>query len=170
MAGSQIEIAIKTLPDDIVLYIRDYIDLNRFDSRELSARFTKHPTEWFEYENGLVLLPAITGGYSETEKTWIRDEFPLYQAIAYICDDCQGNIDPFLKHCEFVRHQTIDMIQKQDYSHLNLYDDNFDDNASFLLDRAQFFDETLDVSLERQAIVNNRPVVMERLRNYWDSL
>jgi len=165
-----LEIAITSLPDEIIRVIRGYVDLNRFDKRELSKRFNQKPTEWFEYENGLVLLPAITGGYSNNQKEWIRDEFPLYQAIAYICEDCQGNIDPFLKNCDFVRHQTIDMIQNQSYDHLNIYNDNFDDNALFLLDKAEYFDETLDLTQERQAIINNADTRMEQLTAYWNTL
>ena len=170
MAGSQIEIAIKTLPDEIIRIIRDYIDLNRFDSRELKQYFTKTPTEWFQYENGLVLLPTTPNGYNATEKEWIRTEFPLYQAIAYICDDCEGNIHPFLKGCEFVRHQTIDMIQKQSYEHLNIYEDNLDDNAMFLLDKAEYFDDTLDLTQERNDIINNTDGRMELLTTYWASI
>lgn len=129
MAVSVIETSIQNLPTDIVLYIRDFIDLNRFDSRELSERLSKNPTEWFEYENGLVLLPTIPTGYTDSQKLWIRTEFPLYQAIAYICDDCQGNIKPFLKKCDYVRHQTITMIQNENHDDLILYHDY--ENKSF---------------------------------------
>lgn len=134
MAVSVIEISIQTLPDDIIRVIRGYVDLNRFDSRELSERLSKNPTEWFEYENGLVLLPTIQGGYSDIEKNWIRDEFPLYQAIAYICDDSQGNIDPNIKNCDYARHQTIKMIQNENYDDLILYND-YEDKTLFKRDQ-----------------------------------
>jgi hypothetical protein len=134
MAVSVIEISIQTLPDDIIRVIRGYVDLNRFDSRELSERLSKNPTEWFEYENGLVLLPTIQGGYSDIEKNWIRDEFPLYQAIAYICDDSQGNIDPNIKKCDYARHQTIKMIQNENYDDLILYND-YEDKTLFKRDQ-----------------------------------
>ena len=137
MAVSVIEISIQTLPTDIILYIRDFVDLNRFDSRELSERLSKNPTEWFEYENGLVLLPTIPTGYTDSQKLWIRTEFPLYQAIAYICDDCQGNIEPFLKKCYYVRRQTITMIQHENHDALILYHD-YEDKTLFKLDQMNY--------------------------------
>ena len=139
MAVSVIEISIQTLPTDIILYIRDFIDLNPFDSRELSERFSKNPTEWFEYENGLVLLPSIPTGYTDSQRAWIRTEFPLYQAIAYICDDSQGNIEPFLKNCEYARHQTIKMIQNENHDDLILYDD-YEDKTLFRRDQRLYLD------------------------------
>ena len=125
---------LNSLPNELVLYIRDFVDLNRFDKNEFSKRFTDKPTEWLDYETGLVLLPSIPKGYTDSQKAWIRTEFPLYQAIAYICDDCSGNIEPFLKKCDYVRHQTITMIQNESQDELVLYHD-YDDNYIFRRDQ-----------------------------------
>ena len=131
--------ALKSLPNELVLYIRDYVDLNRFNKHELLNRFTDKPTEWLEYENGLVLLPSIPKGYTDSQKAWIRTEFPLYQAIAYICDDSQGNIDPVIKNCEYARHQTIKMIQNESQDELVLYDD-YEDKALFNRNQRLYLD------------------------------
>lgn len=161
---------LKSLPVELISYIRDYVDLNRFNKLDLFKRFTDKPTEWVEYANGLVLLPTVSNGYTSDQKSWIRNEFPLYQAIAYILDDCQGNIDPFLKNCDFARHQSITMIQNMDYSNMNLYEDNLDDNQSFLLDKTQFFNPDMDLTEAHNAIINGIPNRMNQLRAYWDSL
>lgn len=131
--------ALNTLPTELVLYIREFVDLNRFDKTELSKRFTDKPTQWLDYENGLVLLPSIPKGYTDSQKAWIRTEFPLYQAIAYICEDCSGNIEPFLKDCEYVRHQSIKMIQNESQDELVLYDD-YEDKSLFRRDQRLYLE------------------------------
>ena len=161
---------LQSLPSELISYIRDYVDLNRFNKLELLKRFADKPTEWLDYENGLVLIPTVSNGYSIDQKVWIRNEFPLYQAIAYILDDCQGNIDPFLKNCDFIRHQSITMIQNMDYTGMNLYEDNLDDNQSFLLDKKQFFNPDMDLTEARNDLINGVPNRMNQLRAYWDAL
>ena len=128
-----------SLPTELVLYIREFVDLNRFDKIELSKRFTDKPNQWAQYENGLVLLPSITGGYTASQRAWIKYEFPLYQSIAYICDDCQGNNDKVIKNCKYSRHQTITMIQNQSHDDMILYDD-YEDKQEFLRNKNEYLD------------------------------